>query len=60
MGEYFESEVTPQMIEAGADVIERIGAVVSREYLAAEVYRTMGCLSRVSRPQNPSSSKRVV
>jgi hypothetical protein len=44
------------MREAGASVIEDLYGVVDREFLAAEVYRTMAALETLSLEQVEESS----
>ena len=53
-----ELEITPQMIDAGSDVLERISHVVSREFLAVEVYKTMATLSSERTRENLPSSRK--
>ena len=47
-----EVEVTPEMAAAGAEVIQAYSGVVSAEYLAADVYRTMVRLADRPPPAN--------
>ena len=55
-GEYSqEIEITPEMRQAGAEVIESLGGTVSSEFLAAAVYSAMADLATSLRKPQVSS-----